>query len=54
MKKAICPITGKYFECLKCNAPKDDRCPFMQFDECIQKTLKFIREVVENESKTDR
>jgi hypothetical protein len=53
MKKTICPITKDILDCKTCKAVKDDRCPYFQFDNCIEYTLKFIREVLENEIRKD-
>jgi hypothetical protein len=51
MRKAICPITKEPLDCKNCKAVKDDRCPYFKFDECIEYTLKFIRELLENEAR---
>ena len=50
MRKAICPITKQTMECKDCKAVKDERCPYFQFDACIEYTLKFIRELLDAES----
>ncbi|MFH1231115.1 MAG: hypothetical protein V1709_06415 [Planctomycetota bacterium] len=49
MKKAICPITKKVFDCQNCTAIKDEACVYWEFDECVDHTLKFLRELVEKE-----
>jgi hypothetical protein len=55
MKRAICEITGKEFDCKNCNAFKGDVCPVWVLDDAISKYTKEIRELVTealNESKT--
>lgn len=52
MRKVICPITKKEFNCQNCTI-KDERCPYFEFDKCIDHTLKFIRELVDNEKGSD-
>ncbi len=50
MKKALCPITKKVFDCLKCKAIIDgEKCPFMLRDEQTERELRFLRKIVENE-----
>jgi len=50
MKKAICPVTNKSFDCLKCQAIVDgDKCPYMLRDEQTERELKFLRKVIERE-----
>lgn len=51
MKKAICPITKKPMDCLKCKIP-NERCIIWDWDDLIQKTIIFLREVIENEDAT--
>ncbi len=50
MKKAICPITKKPFDCLKCRAiVGNEKCPYMLRDEQTDRELKFLRKVIERE-----
>jgi len=50
MKKAICPITKKVFDCLKCRIIVDgEKCPYMLRDEQTDRELKFLRKIVEGE-----
>lgn len=51
MRKAICPITKKPMDCKACKVAKNDTCPYIEFDKVIEYTLKFVRELVENEKK---
>lgn len=52
-EKGICPITNKKFNCLKCSFDDGkDRCPYMDFDDLIQRTLVSLRKFVENEQRT--
>uniref|UniRef100_A0A6M3JTQ0 Uncharacterized protein n=1 Tax=viral metagenome TaxID=1070528 RepID=A0A6M3JTQ0_9ZZZZ len=50
MKKAICPITKKPFDCLECFAIVDgEKCPYMLRDEQTERELNFLRKVIERE-----
>ena len=49
MRKGICPITKKPLDCQNCTAIKNDKCPYFALDDAIEYTLKFLRELVENE-----
>ncbi len=50
MRKDICPITKKIFDCQKCKAIIDgEKCPYMFRDEQTERELKFLRKVVEKE-----
>uniref|UniRef100_A0A6M3LS85 Uncharacterized protein n=1 Tax=viral metagenome TaxID=1070528 RepID=A0A6M3LS85_9ZZZZ len=50
MRKAICPITNKPFDCLRCEEIVDDeKCPYMLRDEQTERELKFLRKVIERE-----
>lgn len=50
MKKAICPITKKVFDCQLCKVIVDgEKCPYMLRDEQTERELKFLRKVVEGE-----
>ena len=52
MKKAICPITRKPFECNHCKAVGiNGKCPYMIADEWIDDTFRTIRKLVEEEIK---
>ena len=53
MKKAICPITKDALDCKECKAIKNEKCPYFEFDKCIENALKFIRELVEREIKDE-
>jgi hypothetical protein len=44
MKRAICEITGKIFDCKNCDAFKGDVCPSWELDDAISKYTKGIRE----------
>lgn len=56
MKKTICGITGKPFDCKNCKAIGGQRnvCPCWEMDDVVNKIAKFIREQVENEQKGKR
>jgi RNA polymerase subunit RPABC4/transcription elongation factor Spt4 len=50
MKRALCPITKKVFDCQKCTAIVDgEKCPFMVRDEIAEKEFEFVRRVIEKE-----
>jgi len=49
MKRAICPITKKVLDCKNCESIKDAKCPYWEFDQAVEYTIKFIRELIENE-----
>ncbi len=50
MKKTICPITNKIFDCQECKAiAEDEQCPYMLRDEQTERELKFLRKIVEKE-----
>ena len=50
MKRGICPITKKVFDCQNCTAIADgEKCPYMLRDEQTERELKFLRRVVERE-----
>ena len=44
MKKAICELTGKQFDCKTCK--HKDNCAIWEFDDSLSKLLKQIREDV--------
>jgi hypothetical protein len=46
MKRAICEITGKEFDCKNCNAFKGEICPAWELDDAISKYTKEIREYI--------
>ncbi len=50
MGKAICPITKRVFDCLKCKEIADgEKCPYMLRDEQTEHELAFLRKVIERE-----
>jgi len=50
MKKAICPITKKVFDCLDCRAIVDgERCRYWAKDDEATKDFRFVRKVLEKE-----
>ncbi len=50
MKKAICPITKKIFDCRHCNAIVDnEKCRYMVRDEIAEQDFEFVRKVIERE-----
>ncbi len=50
MRKAICPITKKIFDCLECKEIVDgEKCPYMLRDEQTERELAFLRKVIERE-----
>ena len=50
MRKALCPITKKVFDCLSCKAIVDgEKCPYMVRDDLAEKDFKFVRKIVEKE-----
>ena len=52
MKRIICPVTKKVFDCKVCLAIADnEKCPYMLRDEQTEKELKFLRKIVERELK---
>ena len=42
MKKAICELTGKQFDCKACK--HKDNCAIWEFDDSLSKLLKQVRE----------
>lgn len=50
MRKAICPITKKVFDCRKCEAIVDgEKCRYMVRDEIAEKDFEFVRKILEKE-----
>ena len=50
MKKAMCPITKKAFDCQTCTAIVDGKkCPYMTRDDIAERDFKFVRRIVERE-----
>lgn len=50
MKRGKCPITGESFNCLECKVDwGNDRCPYMEWDDLVHRTLEFLRKVVADE-----
>ncbi len=50
MKKAICPITKKVFDCQSCKAMVDGKkCPYMTRDDIAERDFRFVRKVLERE-----
>jgi len=51
MRKAVCPISKKPFNCSDCTLIVDgEKCPYMTLDKQNEKILRFIRKVVEKEN----
>ena len=50
MKKVICPITKKPFDCQSCKAIVDgEKCRYMVRDEIAEGDFEFVRKVIEKE-----
>ena len=50
MRKAICPITKRVFDCQHCEAIIDgEKCRYMVRDEIAEKDFEFVRKVLEVE-----
>ncbi len=50
MKKALCPITKKVFDCQNCNAiVEGEKCRYMVRDEIAEQDFKFVRKILEKE-----
>ncbi len=50
MKKAICPVTKRVFDCQTCKAIVDNqKCPYMTRDDIAERDFKFVRKILERE-----
>jgi len=50
MRRGICSITNKVFDCLNCTAIEDgEECPYMVHDEATEYNLRFSRKLAEKE-----
>lgn len=55
MRKVICPITKKVFDCRNCEAIVDgEKCRYMVRDEIAEQDFKFVRKILEKEFKDRR
>ena len=55
MKKAICPITRRVFDCQTCTAIVDNqKCPYMVRDDIAERDFKFVRKIVEREMENEK
>ena len=50
MKRELCPLTKKVFNCQKCTAIVDgEKCRYMVRDEIAEGDFKFARKIIEKE-----
>lgn len=50
MKRAVCPITKKVFDCHNCTAIIDgEKCRYMVRDEIAEQDFEFVRKIIERE-----